>query len=239
MACKTNYSVYKITNTCINKVYIGVDTYFPRRLNQHKNFLLKNIHKNKHLQSSYNKYGIENFSFELLFSCCSREEMLKKEIECIADYQSIKNGYNHTEGGEGSIGFKHSEETKIKMSLWKRNFTQLWRDNLSKASKGIAKNKGTKRINHPNYSNWLGGEKHPVSKLSFNNICNIRLEFLNGVSQLLIAKEYNVSKTQINNIVLNKSWKDEKYIYTSIRNNKNIELINNNKKYLYDTISID
>lgn len=66
MGYKINYSVYKIKNKITNQCYIGVDSYYPKRIRQHQSRLRNNKHRNKHLQSSYNKYGIENFTFELL-----------------------------------------------------------------------------------------------------------------------------------------------------------------------------
>lgn len=240
MSYKINYSVYKITNIINNKSYIGVDSYFPKRLKQHKSNLDKNIHKNKYLQNSYNKYGFENFTFELLRNCETREEMLNKEIELISYYNTLENGYNHTVGGEGSIGYKHKEESISKMSSWKRIITPEWCEAISKATKGVPKAKGIKRINHPDYSKWLGGEKHPVAKLNWKDIYRIRLNYLNGEIQLNIAKEFNVTKITINQIILNNQWVDNNYIYIKKSKFKENEEINNIKKYLQcqiDTVS--
>jgi group I intron endonuclease len=235
MSYKINYSVYKIKNKITNQYYIGVDSYYPKRLKQHQTSLRNNKHRNKHLQSSYNKYGNENFSFKLLESCISREIMLIKEIEYIKYFKSLKNGFNYTIGGEGSIGYKHSKESLFKMSSWKRTITDEWRNNISKATKGIKKKKGIKRINHPNYNKWLGGEKHPVSKLTFKEICEIRLKYLNKEKQILLAKDYNVSKIMINAIITHRNWNDNNYIYIKKRN-FNSEQYNKLKKYLNETL---
>lgn len=124
------------------------------------------------MQYSYNKYKKSNFRFELLLECSSREEMLNKEIESIKIHNSLENGYNHTIGGEGSFGYKHSKESLEKMSSWKRIITPEWCKAISDGTKGKLKKKGIKRVNHPDYSKWLGGEKHPVSKLSNNDVYN-------------------------------------------------------------------
>ena len=42
---------------------------FKNRFYQHKNNLLKNKHCNSYLQNAVNKYGIENFKFEILEEC--------------------------------------------------------------------------------------------------------------------------------------------------------------------------
>lgn len=211
MSYKVNYSVYKITNIITNKCYIGVDSYFPKRLKQHQSLLLSNKHRNKYLQSSYNKHGKDNFTFELLENCETRESMLDREIELISKYNSLENGYNHTIGGEGSFGYKHSEEPISKMSSWKREITQEWRDNISKGNKGKKKALGIKRINHPDYSKWLGGEKHPVAKLTWEIINNLRNDYKKGIKQKQLSLNYNLPYTYVNSILHNRFWKDSNY----------------------------
>ena len=218
MSYKINYSVYKITNIINNKSYIGVDSYFPKRLKQHKSNLDKNIHKNKYLQNSYNKYGFENFTFELLKNCETREEMLNKEIELISYYNTLENGYNHTIGGEGSIGYKHKEESISKMSSWKRIITPEWCEAISKATKGVPKRKGIKRVNHPDYSKWIGGEKHPTAKFKQSDINEIRNLYSNGMSLKDLSIKFNSSKTYICNIVNNLFWFDPNYTKDVITN---------------------
>jgi len=235
MGYKINYSVYKIKNTITNQYYIGVDSYYPKRVKQHQSRLRNNKHRNKHLQSSYNKYGIDNFNFDLLENCNNREDMLNKEIKYIKYFKSLKEGFNHTIGGEGSYEYKHSKESLFKMSSWKRIMTKEWRDNISKSTKGIKKKKGIKRSNHPNYSRWLGGEKHPVSKLTFKEVCEIRLKYLNKEKQTNLALEYSMSHIMINSIVTHHNWKDTNYIYIK-KKDFNTENYKNLKKYLNEEI---
>ena len=68
--------VYKITNTINNKYYIGSSNNIEYRLKTHFRELLKNNHPNKHLQSSYNKYGINSFTTEVLEIC---EDIISRE----------------------------------------------------------------------------------------------------------------------------------------------------------------
>lgn len=229
MSYKVNYSVYKITNIIVNKCYIGVDSYFPKRLRQHQSLLSKNKHKNKYLQYSYNKYGKENFTFELLESCSCREEMLNREIQLISCYNSLETGYNHTVGGEGSYGYKHSEESIAKMSYWKRVVTPEWCKAISIATKGKPKRKGVKRINHPDYNKWLGGEKHPVAKFTWEEINNIRKKYCEGITLKELSLEYKISKTYVCSIVNNYFWKDINYKKDIIT--KHIICIEDNLKF--------
>lgn len=57
--------IYKITNIINNKCYIGQAFLLRKRIRQHYN-LWTNPKIKKYLYSSINKYGIENFKFELI-----------------------------------------------------------------------------------------------------------------------------------------------------------------------------
>jgi group I intron endonuclease len=237
MSYTKNYAVYKITNTVTKSCYIGVDSYFPKRIKQHQNLLAKDKHKNKHLQFSYNKHGKDNFTFELLEKCVSREEMLGKEKIFILHFNSLADGYNHTEGGEGSCGYKHSEEAISKMSAWKRIITQEWRDNISKGTIGKPKKRGIRRVNHPDYTKWLGGEKHPAAKLNQVEVYSIRLKYLEGGKQRDLAKEYLITPVMINFVISNKNWVDVNYRYIKKTTFKdNIEEVQKLKNYLYEKL---
>ena len=57
--------IYKITNQLNNKCYIGQTTDYKRRFQEHKN-LGYGVEENKLLYYAIKKYGIENFSFEVI-----------------------------------------------------------------------------------------------------------------------------------------------------------------------------
>lgn len=70
------------------------------------------------------KYGTENIKQDILFeNYMSTEHAARLEMLCIAlfktncnRYRNPEYGYNVTDGGEGSVGFHHSEETKRRLS---------------------------------------------------------------------------------------------------------------------------
>lgn len=73
---------------------------------------------NDHFRSAILKHGWNNFQHEV-FEVDSKEEMYRKEVELISFYHSNdpEYGYNNSSGGEkSSLGCKHSEEAKKKMS---------------------------------------------------------------------------------------------------------------------------
>lgn len=98
-----------IRNKINNKKYIGQAKDVDRRWRLHINELRKNTHYNKYLQRAWNKYGEDNFEFIILCEC-KEEELSKKEIYYIAQFDTFKNGYNLTIGGEGTRGYKFTDE---------------------------------------------------------------------------------------------------------------------------------
>lgn len=58
--------VYKITNIVNCKVYFGSTKKFRTRSKRHLSELIAQNHCNKHLQTSFNKHGTDNFLFETL-----------------------------------------------------------------------------------------------------------------------------------------------------------------------------
>lgn len=91
--------IYKITNLINNKCYIGQSRDISRRFLRHKNYFLEDSHYP--LYRAFKKYGIENFSFEIIEEC-EIDELDNKEIFWIDYYDSHNNGYNQTDGGQGS-----------------------------------------------------------------------------------------------------------------------------------------
>jgi len=61
--------VYQIVNIINGHKYIGSSTNLKKRLGVHKNMLKSDKHDNPHLQNAWNKYGKENFKFEIICSC--------------------------------------------------------------------------------------------------------------------------------------------------------------------------
>lgn len=95
--------IYKVTNVLNGKVYIGQSRHsLEFRKWQHLNKAHK--HVNTHLYNAMNKYGYENFKFEVIDdSAKSSEELNQLEIYYIGKYDSIATGYNMICGGHSNI----------------------------------------------------------------------------------------------------------------------------------------
>lgn len=59
-------TIYIIKNRVNNKVYVGQTKHYDIRKREHINDLKANRHSNVYLQEDFNKYGINNFKFEIL-----------------------------------------------------------------------------------------------------------------------------------------------------------------------------
>jgi group I intron endonuclease len=58
--------IYLIRNVLTDKVYIGSSKNYDVRIREHISKLRRNVHSNKRLQNSWNKYGKKFFKFDFL-----------------------------------------------------------------------------------------------------------------------------------------------------------------------------
>lgn len=106
--------IYTIINLINNKRYIGQSIDIENRFIRHKSELNNNRHVNRHLQASWNKYGMNNFKFQIIEEC-TKEELNTKEQYWIKFYDTYNDGYNMDFGGDGILGCKHTASQISKM----------------------------------------------------------------------------------------------------------------------------
>lgn len=76
---KTCCGVYIFKNLIDNKCYIGSTVMtFEKRMLHHLSHLRGNKHKNKYFQNEWNKYGEDNFEYDIL-EICEKENCLNRE----------------------------------------------------------------------------------------------------------------------------------------------------------------
>jgi group I intron endonuclease len=136
--------IYRIYFIGSNKSYIGLSKGFKGRRVQHLRELRKGTHFNIYLQRAFNKYGENNFRIELIEECY-KTELTQKEKHYIEIYDSFKNGYNLTTGGENcniSDDVKKRISEKHKGKIIKEETRQKLRQiNLGKSLTKEHKNK--------------------------------------------------------------------------------------------------
>lgn len=65
--------IYVIWNVATDKVYVGSSIDVRSRFWQHRHKLRLGLHRNKYLQSAWNKYGEQAFIFEIIHRCSPDE----------------------------------------------------------------------------------------------------------------------------------------------------------------------
>lgn len=96
--------IYHIVNRVNGKMYVGQTINFQNRKTTHLRNLRNNQHHSQKLQRAWNKYGEENFYFQVEEVEIEHiEELYVLEVEEIKKQDSYFNGYNMTIGGEGSV----------------------------------------------------------------------------------------------------------------------------------------
>lgn len=92
--------IYKFTNKLNNKSYIGQSIHVERRFQEHLQTAQRSPKTIFH--KAINKYGVENFTFEIL-EYCTEEELDMKEVYYIEHFNTLTpNGYNVQIGGKDS-----------------------------------------------------------------------------------------------------------------------------------------
>ena len=111
--------IYKIINKIDGKVYIGGTTRLDLRKSNHFSYLKSGKHFNHKLQDAYNKYGKDNFSFEILEYVDDKINLDTRENYWVKYFKSNKDecGYNIRIQVDTNLGIKYSDETKKKISI--------------------------------------------------------------------------------------------------------------------------
>ena len=139
--------IYQVRNKVNGKCYRGrtVKTMTARKAEHICNAKYDN---NCVFHRAIRKYGMDAFEWEEVYSDVFERDLNGLEIECIKWFGSkIPNGYNMTDGGEGSIGYKHSEEVKKKIGDISRGrkHTEEAKKKISEKTKGKTRSEETKR----------------------------------------------------------------------------------------------
>lgn len=128
VARKKICGIYKITNTLNGKCYVGQSVDIETRWHTHKSKWAKRIEPNKALYRAFEKYGIENFSFEVLQKC-RKENLDEREEYWIKKFNAFGNGYNMNKGGHSHCGsYKYKNKHKRKYRHWQKEYDTLNRE---------------------------------------------------------------------------------------------------------------
>lgn len=106
--------VYKLTNTVTNKIYVGkTKQSLEKRINGHLRYSKEG--KPTKLTNSINKYGWDKFKAEILEEVTDGS-INEREQYWIKTLNTLKEGLNSTEGGDGGDNSRFIDYTKRKYS---------------------------------------------------------------------------------------------------------------------------
>jgi group I intron endonuclease len=154
--------IYAWENKVNGKMYIGKANNLYRRIYEEMSGFRNGKHQNlKKLFNAVQKYGIDNFQVIKLLEV-PKQYLGRIEILLIEYYNTKKNGYNCTTGGEGTFGHKVSvNQIKIQKERMKKYWTderkkehkekmKIWFNSKTSDEKQEMKNGGSLWLKNPN-----------------------------------------------------------------------------------------
>lgn len=200
------FLVYRYYNTATGRSYIGITKNLEKRKKQHK----YGIYKNSLLFKALKKYGSESFIIEVLSEAKTRKEIYNLEKEFIEKYNSYKNGYNMTEGGEGL--FALCGEDSPASILTEEQAQSIIDDPESHSD--VARKYGINCVTVHNIrtgKNWghLDKTKAPEYKSSREKLTEdiVRKIIFDSCPHYIAAEKYEITSANVRFIRSGKSWK--------------------------------
>lgn len=215
--------VYEILNTITKERYVGSASRIGKsnslsgfyvRFEKHKSLLKSNKHYNIHLQRAYNKYGENNFNFNVL-SICPPEYCIKLEQWFL---DNLKPEYNIRKIADSNKGIKFTAEHKEKLSKSIKNSLKNKVDNSYRKRIGetlkitkLNKKNPYKRTEQGLIDNREKRRNHPhIAKLDSEKVKDIKIMLKNKETMKTCANKYNVHIGTIQAIKSGLTWFDIK-----------------------------
>lgn len=129
--------VYKIVGPG-GVVYIGSAKNFKKRWKEHVRLLNKNVHHSRYLQRHWNKYGEYAFTFSVIEYVSNADELVSREqfwLDLIFSELKKHEIYNTLRNARSVLGYKHTLESRLKMSQKTFHHTDNAKAKIGAASK--------------------------------------------------------------------------------------------------------
>jgi len=176
--------IYKITSPT-KKVYIGQSVDIKKRLSVYKSY---NCKKQASLYNSLKKHGFNNHKIEIIHHC-GIEDLNKLEVYYIQLHKCFNSKYGLNLRSGGFVNSIMSDQTKIKISLAKRNPSPEIRARMSEGQKGHQRNLGSKRSEESKLKMSLAAKQN-TNCLGFKHTIETKLK-------MSIAKRLMTDETKL------------------------------------------
>jgi group I intron endonuclease len=226
--------IYKIQNKLNGKIYVGQSVDIERRWKEHISDA-KNENKlrnyNMTIHKAFRKYGIENFTFEVL-ELCEKEELDNREKYWIITLDTLnkEKGYNIASGGQECIPLKgenhsqakltQSEVDEIKTLLKENKSTSYIVDHINnKVSRGMILliNRGANwydpKESYPLRKEEVSfsGENNPNAQVNEEIVMELRILYSQGKTLKELCEyawqNWGIKERTARSIICGESWK--------------------------------
>jgi len=185
--------VYKITHIASGKSYVGISKDVHRRWIQHKSWVNTGARRSA-IYNAMQKHGLDAFSWQVIEEC-SKDNLDMREQHWIAVFDTFRNGYNLTAGGEynkelseesrkrmseSHKGKKQSQETvekRVKRGqdhfAYGKQMNEATRNKISQSLTGLKQSDETKAAR----SRAMTGKKMPLEAVEKSRIARTGMKF--------------------------------------------------------------
>lgn len=211
--------IYKVENKINHKTYIGQTTSpqgfkgryrfkgdgVERVYKYCRHFQDRNYYYNEHLFRAIEKYGFDSFEVDEVHDVAlSKEELNEKEKYYIEKYDSFRNGYNATYGGDSFPNGKNCKNSKSVcqislngelIKIWDSaqeasNALNIPFSNISKVCTGHIERNGSRQITAGGFV-WVFEKDYDPNK-DYKRIVNARPEGSHRKTILLLDENENI-----------------------------------------------
>jgi group I intron endonuclease len=187
--------IYCATNKINGKQYIGYTENLKKRIQLYRS-AAKTCKTQRKFYNAIQKYGIDNFTWEIIYESWDNKNCLSViEMLLIKEFDTYRNGYNSTPGGEcnphygkdnGMFGKTHTAEVKqmlrVKATLQFKD--KSYEDLYGKEKADILKEKRSKH--------WLGKDHSGSNNTRYDHTI---YNFINVDSRTYTGTRYNFLHT--------------------------------------------
>lgn len=194
-------SLYVVSNRVNRKCYVGwTGDQAQQRWNEHCQEA-KRGESERYFCKAIRKYGREGFDWEVIQTFHTKEEAIQAEIYWIAELKRFGiELYNLTEGGEGTVGWKPTDEQRRQMSIARSGEgNSMWGKSQTEESK--------RKNSEAQYKLMRFGDNHSCSRLSTTKAADIRsMRATDNYTIKQLADAYGVSNACIEDVLYNRKW---------------------------------